>query len=569
MPSVRRALIRSVVALIVSAPAIAQDGAGRPLGVVDRVDPDGTLAVGGGWMRVNADWRYIEVEDDVFNWSSSFAQTLLEADALGIRTSAVVTTGQCWATGFPGGGSSDFPSHPPTDLTIDEDPTFAYSETYYDFVYTFVDHWKDHLDRITVENEVNTQVFWAGTMDEYRRVLATAEKAAHDAAPGLLVFDSGLGSGSWGAACAQWMLESGQYTDDEVLTFANDYYDYDVYAPFSWSTITAFRYWLYQPFVQENNKRVDYVLAVAPEHADGLNFKFTQSSWLLPQLVTWMDARAAELGHTIGRKVNNEASNWPRSSSADEARNLCRMIVLGLAHGVEQALWFPLSNQTTETPRRGLFDEDGDWTDQASAYQNLSDRLGLDVVIHSMDTVGDDVHRFRFRRSDLDDPTLDVLWWDDGGHGSGSESVTFDVPPGIEAVEVFDYLGNPGSGTVVDGEITATISHSPRFFEYAPPILDVPGGVVPSVALGAFPSPFATHVALTVDLTRPGRASLAVFDAAGRRVRALLDASLPAGSHPVRWDGRDEANRSVPAGVYFVRLETPLGSTARRLLRVD
>jgi flagellar hook assembly protein FlgD len=45
-----------------------------------------------------------------------------------------------------------------------------------------------------------------------------------------------------------------------------------------------------------------------------------------------------------------------------------------------------------------------------------------------------------------------------------------------------------------------------------------------------------------------------VFDAAGRRVAVLDQGARGPGRHAVRWDGRDEAGRRAPAGVYFCLL---------------
>jgi hypothetical protein len=55
-------------------------------------------------------------------------------------------------------------------------------------------------------------------------------------------------------------------------------------------------------------------------------------------------------------------------------------------------------------------------------------------------------------------------------------------------------------------------------------------------------------------LARPGRVSLAIFDAAGRRVRDLVDGVSPAGLHETPWDGRDRTGARVASGVYFAKL---------------
>lgn len=49
-------------------------------------------------------------------------------------------------------------------------------------------------------------------------------------------------------------------------------------------------------------------------------------------------------------------------------------------------------------------------------------------------------------------------------------------------------------------------------------------------------------------------ANLAVYDIAGRLIRTLLDADLPAGSHQAVWDGKDARGMGVASGSYFARL---------------
>jgi flagellar hook assembly protein FlgD len=60
--------------------------------------------------------------------------------------------------------------------------------------------------------------------------------------------------------------------------------------------------------------------------------------------------------------------------------------------------------------------------------------------------------------------------------------------------------------------------------------------------------------------------TLSVYDAAGRRVARLLDGNEPEGEHSVVWDGRDEALRDVPSGVYFARLAAEGRTSVRKLV---
>jgi flagellar hook assembly protein FlgD len=63
---------------------------------------------------------------------------------------------------------------------------------------------------------------------------------------------------------------------------------------------------------------------------------------------------------------------------------------------------------------------------------------------------------------------------------------------------------------------------------------------------------------------------LAVYDIAGRAVRRLVDRDAAApGAYSATWDGRDDAGRAVPGGVYFYRLETDGGTRSTRVVRLQ
>lgn len=83
-----------------------------------------------------------------------------------------------------------------------------------------------------------------------------------------------------------------------------------------------------------------------------------------------------------------------------------------------------------------------------------------------------------------------------------------------------------------------------------------------------FPNPFNPSTHIPFELTRGGRVALAVYDVAGRRVRAVLDRVLPAGLHEAEWDGRDDAGRAVASGVYFYRMQSGAKTETRRMVLV-
>lgn len=69
-----------------------------------------------------------------------------------------------------------------------------------------------------------------------------------------------------------------------------------------------------------------------------------------------------------------------------------------------------------------------------------------------------------------------------------------------------------------------------------------------------FPNPFNPQTEILYQLPEPGRVSLKIYDLLGKEVRTLVEEFREAGYHQVIWDGRDNANRTVPSGVYLRKL---------------
>jgi flagellar hook assembly protein FlgD len=84
--------------------------------------------------------------------------------------------------------------------------------------------------------------------------------------------------------------------------------------------------------------------------------------------------------------------------------------------------------------------------------------------------------------------------------------------------------------------------------------------VAPNLGTGPFRVDFGLPAA--------GRAAVDVYDAGGRRVRALAEGPVGSGRHSLLWDGRDGAGTTASPGVYFVRLRSGGRDAVRRLALV-
>jgi flagellar hook assembly protein FlgD len=83
------------------------------------------------------------------------------------------------------------------------------------------------------------------------------------------------------------------------------------------------------------------------------------------------------------------------------------------------------------------------------------------------------------------------------------------------------------------------------------------------------PNPFRLQTSIVYTLDRASQASLAVYDISGRVVRTLADGMAQAGVHTAVWDGRDDAGRSVPSGIYLLRVRSEAGTQTRKMILVE
>jgi hypothetical protein len=73
--------------------------------------------------------------------------------------------------------------------------------------------------------------------------------------------------------------------------------------------------------------------------------------------------------------------------------------------------------------------------------------------------------------------------------------------------------------------------------------------------IGIQPNPAREHMRISFSIPAPGPVRLTLHDVGGRRVATLLDGNLDAGRHDTDVPTRDDAGRTLPAGLYFARME--------------
>jgi hypothetical protein len=62
---------------------------------------------------------------------------------------------------------------------------------------------------------------------------------------------------------------------------------------------------------------------------------------------------------------------------------------------------------------------------------------------------------------------------------------------------------------------------------------------------------------------------VSIMDITGRRVRNLLCMPMKPGVYNLTWNARDDRERKLAGGVYFVRLETPNYHETRKVVLTE
>lgn len=80
------------------------------------------------------------------------------------------------------------------------------------------------------------------------------------------------------------------------------------------------------------------------------------------------------------------------------------------------------------------------------------------------------------------------------------------------------------------------------------------------------PNPFNPQTTISFTLANEGNIELTVHDLRGAVVKRMAAGLFSAGTHEIKWMGRDDENRRVGSGVYLVRLNSPDGVMTRQIV---
>ncbi|TMQ65330.1 MAG: T9SS type A sorting domain-containing protein [Candidatus Eisenbacteria bacterium] len=133
--------------------------------------------------------------------------------------------------------------------------------------------------------------------------------------------------------------------------------------------------------------------------------------------------------------------------------------------------------------------------------------------------------------------------------------------PGLTPQQIIAHVVATGDLVTYDHPIGPRVN---AYRALSEPAVDVEPLAPPRTAFGsAWPNPFGRATTIDFALAAAAPVRLRVYDNAGRLVRTLIEATLPAGRHAAIWDGTSSDGRTLGSGIYFAALE----SGGRRAVR--
>ncbi len=590
--------------LIVSVPVLRADGPlpDVPFGMARSFDFYAEAQeMGVKWERMRVFWKHVEPAPDEWHWNT--VDGGIDNLALyGIETVLLVRLGELdWATESNiYGDIYDNGSYLPLDLSDEWNEEYGYSETYYDFIHHLVSHICGRVSIMVIENEGNSLKFFYGEWNDYLKILLTAYKAAHDACGGIIVTNSGLASGLFGWCIAQDMMESGEYSDEEICDFATQYYRRcSLHGSYNFNGPNGMEQLLYR--FEQNAREIEFADSTIMNMGgmvDAYNFHFYEDYEFIDDVTAWIDAKSAQGGYTVPMKISNEMGIRNRNEeydreSLEHAQDVIKKMIQAIRCDLTLFCWFPMSDGYTAPERWQLTsdkiglgdgyprDEGGEFIERyaSQAYTFVAGTIGAEPEFVGDRSEAENIVHWEFQITSGDaSGRLVTLWWDDGCGGQGSETYQLSVPR--EGPEIIvrrfpdvDLRVDPGE---LDGTLPLEVDVSPLFVFFPEPTSagggdPADGGMPRSVRLDQnYPNPFNPHTTISFTISENhgagSRVCLAIHDARGRLVNTLLERELSPGTHSAVWDGTDEQGVPVTSGVYFSRLRTGTECHVRKML---
>ncbi|MEO0077003.1 MAG: FlgD immunoglobulin-like domain containing protein, partial [candidate division WOR-3 bacterium] len=81
-----------------------------------------------------------------------------------------------------------------------------------------------------------------------------------------------------------------------------------------------------------------------------------------------------------------------------------------------------------------------------------------------------------------------------------------------------------------------------------------------------YPNPLRNRTTIQWQIPIASKVTLSIYDATGRTIKILVNNTFAPGYYTITWDGTDNNNQKVPAGIYFYEMQTDKFTARRKLI---
>lgn len=81
-----------------------------------------------------------------------------------------------------------------------------------------------------------------------------------------------------------------------------------------------------------------------------------------------------------------------------------------------------------------------------------------------------------------------------------------------------------------------------------------------------YPNPTNHKINFTVNISKPGKVKIDLYNSLGQKVKNLMDDNLTSGVHKIQWNFLNDKNQKLPYGAYFYRFTTEQATSQGKIL---
>ncbi len=384
-------------------------------------------------------WCEIERTPGKADWAG-LDEIATRSRDLGITLHLKIRTGVCWATGgtarYTRGAANKTESAMPTDLGA-----------YQRFVGEVVHRYGPYgVREYAIENEVNAPSYWAGSPEDYARLLRAAAETIRATDQKARVVDSGISSVAYGMGVADRLLRADRVP--EAVAAYQAYFQRRVGTRGQQIPAVTGEAQLRRALGTETNSRNLRFLAVTESlltdrTVDVRQVHFYEHFSGVAPLLDYLRATTPP-GTPIQAWEVGQFWRDGDGDPASRATEMVKTVTLLAAGGIGEISWLPLAynpnNAAGSEVRYGLLDPDGTEREAGRMLAALADAARDATVTPLPASVAGRLNGVAFVRGGQS--TL-VLW------SASNTPVTVPAAPGARAGAVGSPLGVAGGGTTI------------------------------------------------------------------------------------------------------------------------